>query len=76
MTAITKRLVLLIVVPVLFGHVFGACLVRPAAYGSELAECERQATTWDDYTPCCTNVAHRYGRDPSFCWRDEDGGRQ
>ena len=75
MTGIAKRLVLLIVVPILFGHLFGACLARSAAYGAELAKCEQQATTWDDYTPCCTDVARRYSRDPSFCLKGEDGGR-
>lgn len=46
---------------------------RPTAYGAELAACEQSATSWSTYTPCCVDVAHRYGRDPSFCL--PDGGQ-
>jgi hypothetical protein len=49
---------------------------KPAAYGSELAACEAQSKSWDEYEPCCIGVARNYGRDPSFCMRPSDGGDQ
>lgn len=47
---------------------------KPAAYGTELAACEADSHSWDEYTPCCVDVARRYGRDPGFCMPDADGG--
>jgi hypothetical protein len=68
-----KRALLFVVLPIVLGHagcsLFHAA-ARPAAYGAELAACEAQSTTWSEYSPCCTDVARRYGRDPSFCFPD------
>ncbi len=50
---------------------------KPATYGGELASCETSSKGWDDYVPCCVDVARRYGRDPLFCIPDPsaaDGG--
>lgn len=40
---------------------------RPAAYATELAACQEQSKTWEEYLPCCEDVARRYGRDAGAC---------
>ena len=47
------------------------CVDKPAKYGAELELCLELSHSWEEYEPCCTDVAHRYGRDPSFCQRDD-----
>lgn len=72
-----QRALVSVVVPVLMAHAGCALFhtaARPAAYGAELAACEADAPAgpagWEKYTPCCTDVARRYDRDPSFCFPD------
>ncbi len=50
---------------------------RPAAYGTELELCVEDSSSAAQYETCCIDVAHRYGRDPSFCLiiENNDGGR-
>ena len=54
-----------------------AHLVRPTTYGGELDACEAKSPAgpegWKTYTPCCVDVAAKYGRDPSFCFPDTTG---
>lgn len=52
----------------------GSLSARPVAYAADLAACETKSKSWEEYTPCCTDVAQHYGRDPSFCARPADGG--
>jgi hypothetical protein len=43
---------------------------KPAAYATELGVCLETSQSWAEYTPCCADVAKRYGRDPSFCFQE------
>jgi hypothetical protein len=69
-----RRIGLLILLPAVIGQAVSCISTRPAAYASELKACEDWAVSWEQYTPCCANVARRYGRDPSFCLPPTDGG--
>lgn len=74
-----RRFLLAIGFPILFVHgaynlagcaaLKDAVTAKPTTYGAELAACDLQASTWEEYTPCCVDVATRYQRDPSFCFR-------
>lgn len=48
---------------------------KAADYGQELAACQANSTSWDNYEPCCMAVARRNHRDPSFCLRENDPDR-
>lgn len=65
-----KRLLTLVTTACL---VLLACL-QPPKYGAQLAACTELSRTWDEYEPCCIDVARRNGRDPSFCLREKDAG--
>jgi hypothetical protein len=49
-----------------------ACVMPPNTpedYGLELKACLDASKSWEEYEPCCADVAVRHGRDPSFCLR-------
>ena len=55
--------------------VVGCPAEKPAEYAAGLALCTETSKSWDEYEPCCETVARQYGRDPSFCLRDADAGK-
>jgi hypothetical protein len=46
------------------------CRNKPAEYGAMLAVCTETSKSWEEYEPCCVEVARMHQRDPSFCLRD------
>ncbi len=66
------NVVILALVPVV-GCAAASIANRPTDYGRELAGCEAKAgdAGWSAFTPCCVDVATRYGRDPLFCFPDD-----
>ena len=43
---------------------------RSADYREALKVCRDQSHTWDEYTPCCVDVARQEHRNPELCFRD------
>ncbi len=69
-----RRFLIGIGFPILFTHaaynLAGCGQAKPAEYGTALSACDLQASSWEEYTPCCVEVAKANKRDPAFCFRD------